>query len=167
MIEEATAAVEAAARHDVLLGVNAQYPAALDGFAELHRQVVGRDPEYRSLHFLMESKGKPRSPHGAAEVWVDLGPHLVAVIDRVAPGTVDWSTLRHTDGPLEAALEFEWVSGERRLPVRLECRRTTDGSARRLIGNQDLTASYEGCTLDGHFAARLRSGAHEWSGKDF
>src|SRR5438067_2285493 len=29
MIEEATAAVEAAARHNVLLGVNAQYPAVL------------------------------------------------------------------------------------------------------------------------------------------
>ena len=42
-----------------------------------------------------------------------------------------------------------------------------DGSVRRLMGNQDLTAAYEGCNLDGHFAACLRSGEHEWTGLDF
>jgi predicted dehydrogenase len=167
MIEEATALVEAAAHHGVILGVNAQYPAALEGFTDLHRQLFGRAPEFHSLHFVMESKGKPRSAHGPAEVWVDLGPHPLAFIDRVAAGGVDWATLRHSDGPLEAILDFDWVSGELRLPVHIECRRTTDGSVRRRLGNQDLMAEYEGRNIDGEFRSVIRSGDREWVGQDF
>ncbi|HTE18704.1 MAG TPA: hypothetical protein VK689_10035, partial [Armatimonadota bacterium] len=100
-------------------------------------------------------------------VWVDLAPHPLAVLDAVAPGQVDWATLRHTDGPLETVVGFDWVAGSQRLRTHIECRRTTDGSVRRRLGTEDLTAEYEGCTVDGEFAARLRSGAHEWVGKDF
>jgi len=166
LIEEATAVVEAAARHGVILGMNAQYPAALEGWSQLYRRRFGREPEYHSLSLVMETKGKPRSPHGPAEAWVDLGPHPLALIDTLAPGSVDWGTLRHRGGPQEAVLDFEWVSDPRRISVHLECRRTTDGSMRRLIGNQDLTAVYEGANVDGKFVARLRAGDEEWIGKD-
>lgn len=166
MIEEATALVEAAAHHNVLLGVNAQYPAALEGWEHLHRQVLGREPEYRSLHFTMESKGAPRSPHGAAEVWVDLAPHPLAFLDTLAPGSVDWETLRHRDGPLEAIVDFDWVSERRRVAVHIECRRTTDGTVRRQLGNQDLSVEYGTCSVDGDFAVRLSAGEHEWVGND-
>ena len=167
ILAESRAAVGAAAQHGVLLGVNAQYPAALEGFARLHQAALGHAPRHRSLDFLMETKGQPRSPHGAAEVWVDLGPHPLAVLDAVAPGQVDWETLRHRDGPHETVVDFEWVAGTERLTAHIECRRTTDGTVRRRLANQDLAAEYEGCTVDGTFAARLRSGEHEWVGKDF
>jgi predicted dehydrogenase len=166
IVEEATAVVEAAAHHGVLLGVNAQYPALYEGWLDLHQRSLGRYPEYRSLTFVMETKGPPRSPHGAAEVWVDLGPHPLAFIDALMPGGVDWETLRHADGPREAVLDFEWVASERRLPVHIECRRTTDGSMRRLLGNQDLVVQYDGCNVDGDFCTRLRASGHEWIGKD-
>lgn len=167
IIKEATALVEAAARHGVLLGVNAQYPAAIPGWMELHRRVLGREPEFRSVLFVLETKGKPRSPHGAAEAWVDLAPHPLSVLDVVAPGGVDWTTLRHVDGPLEAVVDFDWVTPELRIPVHIECRRTTDGSVRRLIGNQDLVAEYVGRNVDGEFQACLFSGDVEWVGPDF
>jgi len=167
LIEEATRVVEAAARHDVILGINAQYPAALEGFDALHRQALGREPVYRSLHFVMETKGQPRSPHGAAETWVDLAPHPLAFLDRVAPGGIDWETLRHSDGPREAVVDFDWVAGDRRIAVHLETRRTTDGSVRREIGNGDLTATYGGRNVDGEFMALLTAGEHEWVGTDF
>lgn len=167
MMEEATTLVEGAARHGVVLGVNAQYPASLQGFTELHRRKFGREPEYRSLRFVMETRGQARSPHGAAEVWVDLAPHPLAFIDSVAPGIVDWKTLRHQDGPREAVVDFDWVSEERRFQVHIECRRTADGSMRRQLGNQDLTLDYDGCNVDGEFAARLRGDGLEWTGKDF
>lgn len=167
MIEEATALVEVARHHGVLLGVNAQYPAALPGWTELHRRALGCEPEFRALHFVLETKGKPRSPHGAAEAWVDLAPHPLALLDVLAPGGIDWSTLRHTDGPHEAVVDFEWVAGERRLPVHIECRRITEGSPRRQIGNQDLVANYEGRNIDGEFHARLFTPEHEWIGPDF
>jgi predicted dehydrogenase len=167
LIEEATALVESAARHNVILGVNAQYPGVLEGWNALHRQVLGRAPEYRSLTFVMETKGAPRSPHGAAEVWVDLAPHPLAVLDALAPGSVDWSTLRHEDQPRAAVVDFDWVSGDTRIQVHIECRRTTDGSVCRLIGNQDLTAEYTGCNVDGQFLACLKADGAEWRGKDF
>jgi predicted dehydrogenase len=167
IMEEATALVEAAARHGVILGVNAQYPAVLEGWEALHREVLGRPPEYRSLFFVMETRGAPRSPHGAAEVWVDLAPHPLAVLDALMPGGVDWTTLRHADRPLEAVVDFHWVSGDRRVPAHIECRRTTDGSVCRRLGNQDLTVTYTGQNINGEFRACLQADGAQWVGKDF
>lgn len=166
IVEEATRLVEAAAHHGVILAVNAQYPAFLDGFRQLHREVAGREPDYRALRFIMETRGKPRSPHGAAEAWVDLGPHPLAVMDALAPGGVDWATLRHSDGPLEATLDFDWVSGSLRLPIHIECRRKAEGPIRRQLGNQDLVVDYDSCVVDGEYLSRLRAGEREWIGKD-
>jgi predicted dehydrogenase len=166
LIEDATAVVEAAARHGVTLGMNAQYPAVFPGWLELHRRIMGREPEYRSLSFLMETKGPPRSPHGAAETWVDLGPHPLAVIDSLCPGGVDWETLRHTDGPLEAVLDFDWVSADRRLPVHIETRRKPGAEVHRRFGNQDLVVDYGSATVDGEFAVRLSAAGEEWLGRD-
>lgn len=166
-LAEATALVEVCAHHSVLLGMNAQYPAAHPGFVELHREVTGEDPDFSSLFFVMATKNKPRSEHGAAEVWVDLGPHPLAFVDHVAPGGIDWNTLRHDDSRLEAILEFDWLSGQRRIPVRVECRRTPDGTMSRQIGAGGFVAEYEGVNVDGEFRARLRHEDHVWTGKDF
>jgi predicted dehydrogenase len=166
ILEEASCLVEAAAHHGVILGMNAQYPAILEGWLALHREVVGREPDLSELHFIMASKGAPRSPHGAAEVWVDLGPHPLAFLDGVAHGGVDWSTLRHTDGPHEVVLDFDWRSPTGDIRVHIECRRITDSPVIRRVGNREFSADYEGCSVEGEFAARLRSGEREWIGKD-
>jgi predicted dehydrogenase len=167
IVEEATRLVEAGAHHGVVLGVNAQYPAGLPGWKELYRRIKGQEPEFRSLYFIMETKNPPRSPHGPAEAWVDLGPHPLAWIDALAPGGVDWDTLRHEDGPTETVIDFEWLSDGRAIPVHIECRRTTDGSVRRRLGNQDLIVECEGARVDGEFAAKLRVDDQEWIGPDF
>jgi predicted dehydrogenase len=164
---EAQAMVEAVERSGVVFGLNAQYPAAVRGWSELYREVFGKDPGLERGYFTMDTRGKPRSPHGPAEVWVDLAPHPIALIDRLLPGGIDYSTLRHQDGPLEVALQFDWVSGDRRVPCEVECRRTPDGQVRRLLGNQDMIAELDGINVDGEFRARLRHGDHEWVGKDF
>jgi predicted dehydrogenase len=163
---DAAALVEAARAAGIILAVNAQYPVLLEGFAALHRAALGRDPEYRRLHFVMETKASPRTTQGPADAWVDLGPHPLAVLDQLAPGGMDWNTLQHVDGPTESVLDFEWDAGDRRLGVHLETRRVPGGAIRRELGNQDLTAEYEGCTIDGDFAARLRGGGQEWTGPD-
>lgn len=165
-LADAEALVAVAERNGILLAVNAQYPALLDGWRELHRAVLHREPAHRSLRFVMETRGAPRSPHGPAEAWVDLGPHPLAVLDALAAGQVDWTTLRHTDGPQEAILDFDWIAPEARLAVHIETRRVPGPQVRRWIGNQDFLAEYEGCTVDGDFAARLLSAGHEWTGPD-
>lgn len=170
IIEEATALVEAAAHHGVILGVNAQYPAVLEGWRALNRQILGAEPDFSRLCFVMETKGQPRSAHGPAEVWVDLGPHPLALLDRLAPGTVDWASLCHQDGPLEAVLDFTWLSQGRPMTVHIECRRVTGPEVHRRLGNQDLTFDFGGREVDGDFCAVLKArttAGEEWVGRDF
>jgi predicted dehydrogenase len=167
ILAESRRVVEAAEAAGVLLGVNAQYPAALEGWTELHRAALARDPEYRSLSFIMETKGPQRTPHGAAEAWVDLGPHPLALLDTVAPGHVLWETLRHADGPNEAVTDFTWAGELGPVTVHIECRRSMPGALRRRIGNQDFEVDYDGVNVDGVFCARLRAGEREWVGRDF
>lgn len=166
LMEDARQVVEAIEAAGVIGAVNAQYPAALEGFRALYRQVRGREPTFEALEFLLETKGKPRSPHGPAEAWVDLAPHPLALIDSLAPGGIDWETLRVHDGPHEFAASFDWLSKGQRIPVRLAGGRITEGVPKRRLGNQDLVADYDGTNVEGEFMARLRFESHEWIGPD-
>ena len=167
ILAEARAVVDYASQRNVILGVNAQYPAVLEGWAELHRQALGAEPIYEALHFVMETRGKQRTPHGASEAWIDLGPHPLALIDSIAPGGVDWPTLRCDEGPNAAVVDFEWVSGPKRIPVHMECRRGVAGDLKRQVGNQAMIADIDGFNLGGVFQSRLRAHGLEWSGRDF
>lgn len=166
LMGDAQSLIQAARDAGVILGVNAQYPALLEGFASFHQQVLGCEPEYRRLHFVLERKGSSRSEPGPADAWVDLGPHPLAVLDMLAPGSIDWPTLCHTDEPAGTTLDFDWVLEGRRITVHLETRRVLNGTPRRQLGNQNLITDYEGCTIHGDFSARLRSGDQEWTGLD-
>src|SRR3954447_14006038 len=75
LLEQARQIVSMARAKGRVLAVNAQYPAAVPPLLRLFREAHGREPQFRSLLFRMETAGPPRSPHGAAEVWADLGPH--------------------------------------------------------------------------------------------
>src|SRR5688572_19684364 len=124
MLAEARETVEAADRAGIIMGLNAQYPAAIQPWIELYRQVFQREPFLHDGYFLMDTRGEPRSPHGAAEVWVDLAPHPIALLDRLAPGGIEWDTVQHEDGPMEVSVKFTWSSPEWTIYAHIECRRT-------------------------------------------
>src|SRR5438132_5918899 len=139
-------------------------------FAELHRELLGSDPESPQVTCEMETRGQPRSPHGPAEVWVDLGPHPLALVDAVAPGGgVDWTTLRGGGMELQARVGFDWVSGDRRIPVDLDLRRSPGGQGRpaRRVSNGRIDVEYEGRTVDGEFVSVLRAQGCEKVTPDF
>jgi predicted dehydrogenase len=164
---EARDVVAAVEKSGVVMGVNAQYPAAIGPWIELYRKAFGKEPYLRDGFFVMDTKGEPRSPHGAAEVWVDLAPHPIALLDKLAPGGIDWSTLEHEDGPMEVDVKFKWINPEWTINAHIECRRTPGGPVRRLLGDQDMIAEYDGVNVEGEFKARLRYQDQEWVGKDF
>jgi hypothetical protein len=83
MREAAHSILTAAGSARRVLAVNAQYPAAVTPLLDLYRKANGREPELRSVVFRMETAGAPRSAHGPAEVWADLGPHPLAFVDRL------------------------------------------------------------------------------------
>lgn len=169
ILQEGRDMVAAARNAGVVFAVNAQYPASLPAFHELHRQVVGGDALFRRLAYLMETKGQPRSPHGAAEVWVDLGPHPIAFLDAVAPGgAIRWESLRQQIDGLEACVAFDWVVGGRTIPVEMTLRRVPAGPeppARR-VSNGTLECEYGGRNVDGEFMTVLRAEGREWVGQD-
>lgn len=168
MVEQGRAMLAAVRENGVVLAVNAQYPAALEGYRHLHRELRGRDPDFPRLSYWMETKGQPRSPHGPAEVWVDLGPHPLAFLDAVAPGgAVQWETLKEQGSGFETRVEFVWRSSQGDLPVDMTLRRVPGGNPVRRVGNGDLDCAYEGANVDGEFVAVMRANGSEWVGLDF
>jgi predicted dehydrogenase len=164
---DAAATVKAATDAGVVFALNAQYPAAIPGWIQLYETVRGEAPILEEGFFVMDTKGLPRSTHGAAEVWVDLAPHPLALMDHLNPGGIDWSTLRHSSGPMQVEVHFEWVSGEFRIGGHIECRRTPEGPVRRQLGNQDLMADWDGANVNGEFCSVLSAEGKQWVGKDF
>jgi predicted dehydrogenase len=165
-LADARQMVDAARSRGLLLGMNAQYPAALDGWRELHRRILGREPRPEVLRFRMESAARPTRPNQPSQAWIDLGPHPLAFVDAEAPGAIVPGTLvlKEPDGAAEVA--FEWQTAGRRLSVHVRCGFRMDGQVCRLLESADLSVQYEGRQIDGEFATVLRAGDQEWFGKD-
>jgi predicted dehydrogenase len=164
--EQMVSAAAAAAR---VLAVNAQYPAAVQPLLSLYRAAHGREPAPRSVVFRMETAGAPRSAHGAAEVWADLGPHPLAWVDRLlAGGAVDLSSACREPHETDALLHLDWSYEGRRVPVTLEMRRIKERAAiRREFVLDGWAAAYQGRNVEGEFRAVLSASPHEWVGEDF
>jgi predicted dehydrogenase len=159
--------VAAARETGRVLAVNAQYPAAVPHYLELYRRARGAAPRFETLSFVMETKGKPRSSH-SAEVWIDLGPHALALLDALLPGgRIDPREEELSGGARETLYRFAWVTPERRARVAFELRRVTGDTITRRFGADGVLAEYEGRNRDGEFVAVLRCGSDEWVGEDF
>jgi predicted dehydrogenase len=165
------AASMVAAAHEVgrVLAVNAQYPAAIPPLLELFRTVHGREPQFRGVLFRMETGGPPRSPHDAAEVWADLGPHPLAFFDRLFPGgQPDLASVRREGNQSTLLLHLDWLRSGRRVPVTMELRRVQDRSAvRREVVVDDWSVAYMARNVLGEFQSVLSAPPVEWVGEDF
>jgi predicted dehydrogenase len=167
IVDAAERMVAAARDAGRALAVNAQYPAAVPHYLELYRRVRGEAPRFESLSFVMETKGRPRSSQ-EAEVWIDLGPHALALLDALLPGgRIDPREETLSGGPHETLYQFTWVTPERRARVAFELRRVTGDTMTRRFGADGVLVDYEGRNQDGEFVAVLRCGREEWVGEDF
>jgi predicted dehydrogenase len=159
--------VAAARETGRLLGVNAQYPAAVQHYRELYRRARGEEPRFETLSFVMETKGKARNPH-PGEVWVDLAPHALALLDAMLPGgRIDPSDEQVVAEPGRVRCEFTWVTPEKRPRVSFALARVPGDPFARRFGADGLMAEYEGRNQAGEFVAVLRLGEQEWIGEDF
>ncbi len=165
----ATEIVETAIGVGRVLAVNAQYPAAVPPLLDLYRAANDREPAFGSVVFRMETAGAPRSAHGSAEVWADLGPHPLAWVDALLPGGApDLASARREPHDTDALLHLDWLWSGQRVPVSFELRRITDKTAMRREFILDAwTAAYQGRNVDGEFHAALVAPPHEWVGEDF
>jgi predicted dehydrogenase len=169
MLSTAREMVRTAAQAGRVLAVNAQYPAVVAPLLELYRAANQREPSLQRLVFRMETAGAPRSPHGPAEVWADLGPHPLAFVDRLLSGGEPViGSARREPSETDALLHLDWEHDGRSSAVFLELRRIKEKSAvRREFVLDGWTASYQGRSVDGEFRAALVSPPHEWVGEDF
>jgi hypothetical protein len=160
--------VRTAAESGRVLAVNAQYPAAVEPLLALYHSANQQAPQLRRVVFRMETAGAPRSAHGPAEVWADLGPHPLAFVARLLGGSPDVGSARREQSETDAVLHLDWVRDGRAIPVSLELRRIKDKAAiRREFELDGWTARYQGRNVDGEFRAALVAPPHEWVGEDF
>jgi predicted dehydrogenase len=152
-----------------VLAVNAQYPAAVAPLLQLYRRAHQREPELRRLVVCMETAGAPRSDHGAAEVWADLGPHPLAVVDRLLPGGApDLSSAHREQHDTDVVMHLDWLYSQCRVPVTFELRRIKEKAAvRREFVLDGWTAAYQGRNVGSEFQAALCAPPEEWVGEDF
>ncbi len=137
-----------------VFALNAQYPAILPGLEALYRARHGHLPEWKSLRFRMETRGRARSGHGLAEVWVDLGPHPLAMLDAICPGGVGDGQVIDLSGS-QLCLEMRWSGIAGQVAGGIECARIVDGPIRREVECDGFRVRYEGVALDGVFKTRL------------
>ncbi len=103
LVGQARALVGLAAQKGLHLGICTQYSAGATMFGALWAERGGVVSEYLGR---LESPAKNRPPD-PARVWVDLSPHPISVLLRVAPGgRVDWASLRTRFEGYEARAEF-------------------------------------------------------------
>lgn len=169
LLDRARAMVATAAECDRVLAVNAQYPAAVEPLRQLYEQANHREPAPGHVVCRMETAGPPRSDHGAAEVWVDLGPHSLAVIDALlAGGAPVLSSAEREPHERDVLLRLDWRCGAKSIQVTMELRRIKERSAvRREFILDGWTAAYGGRNAGGEFLAALSAPPHEWVGEDF
>jgi predicted dehydrogenase len=165
---EAQSMVAAARQAGRVLAVNAQYPAAIPSLLQLFSVAHEREPAYSSVLFRMETAGPARSPHGAAEVWADLGPHPLAFFDGLFPGGhPDLSSARREGDDASLLLHLDWRWNGRRIPVSMDLRRVQDRAAvRREIVVDAWSVAYLAREVQGEFRAVLSAPPVESVGED-
>jgi predicted dehydrogenase len=169
MLDSAQEMVAAAASAGRVLAVNAQYPAAVAPLLRLYQSANKQEPALRNLVFRMETAGAPRSAHGPSEVWADLGPHPLAVVDRLLPGGApDLGSARRERHDADVVMHVDWLCSRGRVPVTFELRRIKEKAAvRREFVLDGWTAAYQGRNVGSEFLAALCAPPDEWVGEDF
>ncbi len=106
MLDEARAVVALAEEKGMRLGVCTQYSIGAGIFARIWKENCGNAP-ITHYYGCLESPAKGRASD-PGRVWVDLSPHPLSVLVRLAPGgTVSWSTLEVAFKDYEARASFE------------------------------------------------------------
>jgi predicted dehydrogenase len=169
MVGSAREMVAAAARAGRVLAINAQYPAAVAPLLQLYQRAHQREPDLARLILRMETAGAPRSAHGPAEVWADLGPHPLSVVDRLLPGGVpNLGSARRERHNTDVIMHLDWLCSQHHIPVTFELRRIKEKTAiRREFVLDGWTAAYQGRNVGGEFLAALCAPPDEWVGEDF
>lgn len=158
-LEAATQVVEAARKSARVLGVNAQYPAALPHYQQLYEEARGPLETVGSVYFLMESKGGGGEREGEA-IWIDLGPHLLSMTMAWVPdGSLDESTLDVVVERKRTTASFTYFSASGQpCAVTLECRNIAEGTPARRFGVNGFLVDCSGKNDDqGIFRALLRT----------
>ncbi|HNR33953.1 MAG TPA: Gfo/Idh/MocA family oxidoreductase [Candidatus Hydrogenedentes bacterium] len=103
LMETAATLAALAQRHGRLLSVSTQYAAAALSFSRLWED---REPVvYYHGHLESPARNRPPDPN---RVWVDLSPHPLSVLLKLAPeGEILWDTLDTRFAGYEAIAEFD------------------------------------------------------------
>lgn len=132
-----------------LLGVSAQYPAAIPHYREFYERVRGAWEPVERISMEMEVKGR-KGPKRYEELWIDVGTHpLSLVIGFLPEGKIDFETAICEIEEREVRARFDYIHPEGRCAVDLVLRDIEEGSPIRRFGVNDFTVDWEGYTDEG------------------
>ena len=155
MLAQTQELVALAQRTGRTLALSSQYSVA----APLCALLAAPDAAISSIEATLASPAKPH-PESALDVWIDLGPHLLAAIQALLPGSQpDWATLKCKTDVAECCCTVEMFSGRQRVPCILHVHRSQGKPAHiRRVAINGITVDVEDYHTDaGIFAAHLVS----------
>jgi predicted dehydrogenase len=168
LLARASVVVAAAREKGLHFGVCTQYATALPHYAQLYesaRRVLG---EIDSFYAEMETLARGRR-RNADEIWVDMGPHPLSLLQAWIPeGVIDGSSLRTEFEGGVAIARFDFIASQGRCRCEIAVRDLDEGSPVRRFGVNGLIVDCGGRADDeGVFRSVLSLGDEEAMGEDF
>lgn len=168
LLARAGGVVAAAREKGLHLGVCTQYATALPHYAQLYESTRGVLGGIDSFYAEMETlaRGRQRS---AAEIWIDMGPHPLSLLQAWIPdGVIDGSSLRTEFEGRAAIARFDFIAPQGTCSCEIAVRDGDGGSPVRRFGVNGLIVDCGGRADDeGVYRSVLSLGDEEAMGEDF
>ena len=168
ILEDGRAVVEAAGRAGRLLGVSAQYPAAIPTYRAFYERVRGGWDRVEEISMEMEVMAR-RVPKRFEKIWIDMGSHPLSLVIGFLPGgRIDYDAATCEVTEWENRARFDYVSAQGRCAVDMVMRTVAEGPPVRRFGVNGFSVDWEGYTDgEGIYRAVLKQGEEAVRCKDF
>ncbi|NOZ24431.1 MAG: Gfo/Idh/MocA family oxidoreductase [Planctomycetes bacterium] len=145
MLREAERVLEVAQEMGKILSMNAQYPAGLAFYRQVHVKTGEPMPPVQSMFAHLESRGGRMQTEYEA-IWVDLAPHPLSILQKLVPGgRIDENSIKCEISQFENVAAFDYIGpagGKCEVEIRLGVKK--EGDLIRKFGLNGRIVDYSG-----------------------
>ncbi|MEW6359475.1 MAG: Gfo/Idh/MocA family oxidoreductase [Planctomycetota bacterium] len=145
MLREAEHLLEVAQEMGKILSMNAQYPAGLQFYQQVHAKTGEPMPPVQSMFAHLESRGG-RMQTEYEDICVDLGPHPLSILQKLIPGgRIDEDSIHCEIAQFQNVATFDYIGpagGKCEVEIRLGVKK--EGDLIRKFGLNGRVVDYSG-----------------------
>jgi len=145
MLREAEHVLEVGQEMGKILSMNAQYPSGLQFYRQVHAKTGEPMPPVTSMFAHLESRGG-RMQTEYEDIWVDLGPHPLSILQRLVPGgRIDEDSINFEISQFDNVAIFDYIGpagGKCKVEIRLGVKK--EGDLIRKFGLNGRIVDYSG-----------------------